>query len=531
MDFDYQKMKDEESRQREERISSLPALQPRPLPRPSIATETPSAIRKPPIKPRRSIKCRPVTQPGSGESHSQTNQMENEERKRIAPSQVLNPAGPLDAQTPSLQAHNLLWFQRTQLPPWQPKPVSLWRHGFATRREAEQVLQDKQQGCYLLRLSESKVGFVLSYRGEDKCRHFLIEQECDEPGMEGYYIIAGENSRHNSLEGLINYYTHNPVGPFNETLTVPYVQTNDICEDKPKLEERNKAEIGEEKEASPPTSREHTPTAYTGNDVHAAPQYAVVRKVLRKTHSLSECITVSDMLPLVQENTDRGTKTENDTPEHVFGNVDTCVGEDVDHPVDAPYARVNKPQRPAGPSSAAIDVTDANVWGASAASDSQAFLNAPAAAEQKYWELEPMHTYEEALHTRPRDDQIDFCAVGRHRENARDADSLANHVYSEVNIKGTRDDPIPASPPLRTGTAFISTPSSTGPGPRLPLRPARRPVIPSSTQNFGVSAMRNTSPYQPEQALAENSESSIYEQIPERPNRSRPPLPPLNGRR
>lgn len=62
------------------------------------------------------------------------------------------------------------------------------------------------------------------------------------------------------------------------------------------------------------------------------------------------------------------------------------------------------------------------------------------------------------------------------------ADSLANHVYSEVNIKGTRDDPIPASPPLRTGTAFISTPSSTGPGPRLPLRPARRPVIPSSTQ-------------------------------------------------
>lgn len=93
----------------------------------------------------------------------------------------------------------------------------------------------------------------------------------------------------------------------------------------------------------------------------------------------------------------------------------------MDHPVDAPYARVNKPQRPAGPSSAAIDVTDANVWGASAASDSQAFLNAPAAAEQKYWELEPMHTYEEALHTRPRDDQIDFCAVGRHRENARDA--------------------------------------------------------------------------------------------------------------
>lgn len=56
-----------------------------------------------------------------------------QERKRIAPSQVLNPIVPLDAQTPSLQAHNLLWFQRTQLPRL-PKPVPSWLHGFATRR-------------------------------------------------------------------------------------------------------------------------------------------------------------------------------------------------------------------------------------------------------------------------------------------------------------------------------------------------------------------------------------------------------------
>jgi len=31
-------------------------------------------------------------------------------------------------------------------------------------REAEQLLEDKPQGCFLLRLSESKIGFVLSYR-------------------------------------------------------------------------------------------------------------------------------------------------------------------------------------------------------------------------------------------------------------------------------------------------------------------------------------------------------------------------------
>ncbi|XP_016106297.1 uncharacterized protein [Sinocyclocheilus grahami] len=86
--------------------------------------------------------------------------------KRIDPALVLGPVRPLEALTPSLRAHTLLWFERTQLPrlhrPGQPLPR--WLHGFATRREAEQLLKDKPQGCFLLRLSESKIGFALSYR-------------------------------------------------------------------------------------------------------------------------------------------------------------------------------------------------------------------------------------------------------------------------------------------------------------------------------------------------------------------------------
>ncbi|KAK3525290.1 hypothetical protein QTP86_024896 [Hemibagrus guttatus] len=520
MDFDYQKIKDDESRQRDERISSLPVLQPRPVPRVSTATEAPSCNLKPPIKPRRSIKCRAKAQPESGQSHSQDNLTENVERKRIAPSQVLNPIVPLDAQTPSLQAHNLLWFQRTQLPRL-PKPVPCWLHGFATRREAEQLLQDKQQGCFLLRLSESKVGFVLSYRGADKCRHFIIDEECDASETEGRYVIAGENSKHCSLEELINYYTHNPVGPFNERLTEPCVQSNSSSEDKAQLEVRNKAETDEERVATPPCSKEYPPFA---SDVQTAPesaQYAVVRKALRKSHSLSECVT---MMPLVQENAENtGTKTENNTPDSVFDNADICVGGDIAHPSAAPYARVNKPQRPAQPSSASS--------GASAATESQSFPSVAAVAEQKYCELEPMHTYEETLHTRTRENQIDFYAVGRQGENTRDEDLHANHVYSEVNIKGSRDDPTSASPPLWTGTTFVPTQSSTRSVPRLPPRSALRPAhTPARGErgapNVGVSAMRN-----PPLIGAESSESSIYEQIPERQNKFRPPLPPLNSKR
>lgn len=68
------------------------------------------------------------------------------------------------------------------------------------------------------------IQMLFNSRGADKCRHFIIEEECDASGMKSQYIIAGENSRHCSLEELINYYTHNPVGPFNETLTVPCMQ-------------------------------------------------------------------------------------------------------------------------------------------------------------------------------------------------------------------------------------------------------------------------------------------------------------------
>lgn len=221
----------------------------------------------------------------------------------MAPALVLGPLGTLEPLSPSLRAHTLLWFERTQLPRLRTPGHSLprWLHGFATRRlqprltyfmktqhictyrshtyadvktvtykqntwcciyshslrEAEQLLQDKPQGCFLLRLSESKIGFALSYRyiylyvyictvhirhfsyaneqihwnsrGEDRCRHFIIEEE-DSGTFGSLYLIAGEDSRHHSLDDLVNYYTHNPVGPFNEMLTVPCIQVNEQIE-------------------------------------------------------------------------------------------------------------------------------------------------------------------------------------------------------------------------------------------------------------------------------------------------------------
>ncbi|XP_076864099.1 uncharacterized protein LOC143516422 isoform X3 [Brachyhypopomus gauderio] len=514
--------------------------------------------KKPPIKPRRSIKIRATTREDAGQSGSQANQKENEVVvKRIAPSHLLFPHGPLEAQTPSLRAHILLWFQTTQLPRLHTHGSSLpcWLHGFATRREAEQLLQDKQQGCFLLRLSESKVGFVLSYRGADRCRHFIIEEESKVSGMNGQYIIAGEQSRHESLEELIEYYTHNPVGPFNETLTTPCVQEpvsrnrihppsqfNSNCEEV-KLgeadegpEDRRPEDTGgqgtegqrtwdkgtEDTGEALQLSLEH-PTTGPTHEAAGSAQYAVVRKVLRKTHSLPECKIVTqgkidpDLALPVKDVVKYAATTENDVQEHVVGSPTLDIA-DLSLPVDAPYARVNKPPRVVVQNPSVSD-THPSSQRVAAVITPQSFASAASVVEQKYWELEPLHTYEETLHTRSADEEIDFYAVGRRQKIA--GDPSVHHLYSEVNIKGTRDH-----------MAMQAPPSLRMPRPNLPHRPPlRSPNACSHPENsiqISGSAAGTSAPFNPsEQLLAASSAFSIYEQIPERPSNSRPPCLPI----
>ncbi|XP_048416028.2 basic proline-rich protein-like [Stegostoma tigrinum] len=91
-----------------------------------------------------------------------------------------------------------------------------WFHGIITRREAEELLKNKSQGCFLIRVGESRIGFSLSYRGFDRCRHFIIDVTTS-----GQYNITGQSIFHNSLQDLVNYHTQFPIDPYNECLTVP----------------------------------------------------------------------------------------------------------------------------------------------------------------------------------------------------------------------------------------------------------------------------------------------------------------------
>ncbi|XP_014116313.1 PREDICTED: SH2 domain-containing protein 2A [Pseudopodoces humilis] len=117
----------------------------------------------------------------------------------------------------ALRARTRLWFEQTQAQRLGPEgELPTWFHGFISRREAEELLQDQPLGCFLVRFSESTIGFVLSYRGRDRCRHFVLEQLPD-----GRYAILGERSAHPELAELLRHHATVPVSPYPEFLTVP----------------------------------------------------------------------------------------------------------------------------------------------------------------------------------------------------------------------------------------------------------------------------------------------------------------------
>ncbi|XP_067307166.1 SH2 domain-containing protein 7 [Pseudorasbora parva] len=121
----------------------------------------------------------------------------------------------------------LKWFVETQaelilcdgrFPPWF--------QGFISRHEAEDQLRDKNDGCFLIRLSEKASGYILSYKGQDRCRHFVINQT-----KTGLFIVSGDSTTHNSLTELINHFKTTPIQPFGEYLTSHSTEMDSVGED------------------------------------------------------------------------------------------------------------------------------------------------------------------------------------------------------------------------------------------------------------------------------------------------------------
>ncbi|XP_059402258.1 uncharacterized protein LOC132133448 [Carassius carassius] len=136
------------------------------------------------------------------------------ERVRMEHSQ---PGGDVQESTESrLRELALKWFTETQAPLiLHNGNFPEWFQGFISRKDAEEHLKDKELGCFLIRLSDKATGYILSYKGRDRCRHFVINQNKD-----GRFIVTGDTEMHDTLTSLIEYYKTRPIEPFGEYLTL-----------------------------------------------------------------------------------------------------------------------------------------------------------------------------------------------------------------------------------------------------------------------------------------------------------------------
>ena len=69
------------------------------------------------------------------------------------------------------------------------------------KRQAEEFLRHEEIGTYLVRKSDSRDGYSLSFKAENRCRHYMIDALPN-----GKYIIIGEPRVHNTLKDLIEYH-------------------------------------------------------------------------------------------------------------------------------------------------------------------------------------------------------------------------------------------------------------------------------------------------------------------------------------
>ncbi|XP_035665893.1 myosin-IIIb-like [Branchiostoma floridae] len=106
------------------------------------------------------------------------------------------------------KAASVRWFRETQQQAVMQDSGTFapWFHGIITRRESERLLQDKLLGCFLIRVSESRFGYSLTYRISSRCKHFMIDQL-----PSGKYVVVGEPKVHVSLSALVDYYRKNPL--------------------------------------------------------------------------------------------------------------------------------------------------------------------------------------------------------------------------------------------------------------------------------------------------------------------------------
>uniref|UniRef100_A0A8C5QQY2 SH2 domain-containing protein n=1 Tax=Leptobrachium leishanense TaxID=445787 RepID=A0A8C5QQY2_9ANUR len=270
--------------------------------------KAPSIERDEPLSPtsRQHGECSKKARPEAQELTLQNN--------HTSPINVQNKEMPMNAAG-TLKEETRLWFQNTQRAKLiKNKDYPPWFHGFLTRRRAEEMLQDKPAGCFLIRFCESRVGYVLSYRGGERCRHFMLDQQGDET-----YVIEGETSAHRHLEDLLDHYREHPVEPYKELLTEACVKVERQTEapkDDPAYGKVTKPCMNPAEKRLTPTVSPREPKQTPPKVVHGAPPFPPNSTVTGLTEPEKCTITKQPSIPYaaVAKNSDAERQRKKDKP-------------------------------------------------------------------------------------------------------------------------------------------------------------------------------------------------------------------------
>ena len=77
-----------------------------------------------------------------------------------------------------------------------------WFHGILTREQSEALLRPLAQGAFLVRVSESRFGYSLSFKHNDRIKHFMIDQTPD-----GRYLVVGNDRTFPGLNELVYFHS------------------------------------------------------------------------------------------------------------------------------------------------------------------------------------------------------------------------------------------------------------------------------------------------------------------------------------
>lgn len=159
-------------------------------------------------------------------------------RKVLPKSNVPAPAPMPELSEAELKRQQSInWFQTKELPKGAGQAadgsVLPWFHGLISRKEAETLLSKRDVGCFLVRVSETRFGYTLSYRIRTRCRHYMVEQD-----RRGRYALVGVEKICNSLNELINWFQRNQINEDGEMLREPCGQeVNEFGEEECDFEE------------------------------------------------------------------------------------------------------------------------------------------------------------------------------------------------------------------------------------------------------------------------------------------------------